>query len=311
MKKSTEDFKALFPDTAEGYAQMTDGFYYVAYSKNYVYHFKEHINDFKRMFQVPEDGLIKYEENSPDADELVNLTVEYLIPQLALKETNVYHGKVIRLEDAKKIVTLNRDVDLPNLPETIIPYKKARDLILRDPDHICVIDCPCRSTKENGCYPRDVCMIVGEPFVSFVMDHNNDNPRRITQDEALAILKAEDERGHVHTAYFKDAMGDRFYCICNCCKCCCTAMNAHFMSIPMMAPSGYQSVRNDKCTACGTCHTFCQFGALSFRDGKTVLNPIKCMGCGICESKCRNGAISLEQKFKKCKPLDIDVLLGK
>lgn len=30
--------------------------------------------------------------------------------------------------------------------ETIIPYKVAKDIILKNPDHIALIDCPCRAT---------------------------------------------------------------------------------------------------------------------------------------------------------------------
>jgi hypothetical protein len=38
--------------------------------------------------------------------------------------------------------------------------------------------------------------------------------------EALDLLRAEHERGHLHSAWFKDVMLNRFYAICNCCKCC-------------------------------------------------------------------------------------------
>jgi tetratricopeptide (TPR) repeat protein len=44
--------------------------------------------------------------------------------------------------------------------------------------------------------------------------------------EAVEILEAEHRRGHVHAAYFKDACLDRFYVICNCCKCCCGGIDA-------------------------------------------------------------------------------------
>ena len=35
----------------------------------------------------------------------------------------------------------------------------------------------------------------------------------------------------------------RFYAICNCCKCCCGAMQAHLNGVPMLASSGYVASR--------------------------------------------------------------------
>ena len=35
--------------------------------------------------------------------------------------------------------------------------------------------------------------------------------------------------------YYKDAMLGRFYAICNCCSCCCGAMQAHQHGTPMPA----------------------------------------------------------------------------
>lgn len=311
IKKSTEEFKKLFPDTAEGFAKMTDGFWYTEYSKNYVYHCKEHVNSVREYLGLePAFKLVYPEGSDPDLDEQLNVFTNNLISQLASRETSGYHGKVVLLEDAKKLVSLKEDINIPNLPETIIPYKRARDLVLQSPDAICVIDCPCRQTKENPCLPLDVCMMIGEPIVSFVMDHNKDNPRRITQQEALDILEAEHKRGHVHTAYFKDAMGDRFYCLCNCCKCCCTSMNAYFLTIPMMCPSGYISVRTEDCIGCGTCNEACHFSALSIVDGKTMVNEEKCMGCGICQSKCEQGAISLILDKRKGEPFDVEKIMA-
>ena len=307
MKKITDEFRKIFPRTTEGYSKTLDGYYYVRNSKLYVYYLKESLNGFK---PVPDKLIFPKDKSNYDAEEVVKITVDYTIPKLLNIRTSTYHGKVVRLEDAKKLVSLDVDVTLSPLPESIIPFEKARDVILQNPDHICVVECPCRGTKENPCYPLDVCMIIGEPFVSFVMEHNQDNPRRITKEEAIEILKAEDERGHVHNAYFKDAMGDRFYCICNCCKCCCTAMSAHhYLKAPMMAPSGYVRVENLNCRGCGTCVRFCQFNALSLIEGKSVVNQDKCMGCGICESKCGHGAISLSLNESKGLPFDIDRLI--
>jgi Pyruvate/2-oxoacid:ferredoxin oxidoreductase delta subunit len=152
----------------------------------------------------------------------------------------------------------------------------------------------------------DVCLIVGEPFASFVQEHHPQRSRRITRDEAIAILKSEYERGHVHHAFFKDAMLERLYAICNCCDCCCGAMQAHRSGTPMLASSGYVSqVDPDLCMGCGDCVPYCQFHALEIRDDHNRVLYEKCMGCGVCVSKCEQGALSLVRDEAKGLPLEI------
>jgi ferredoxin len=220
-----------------------------------------------------------------------------------------YHGKAIPLETATQLVLVNEPVDIPDL-EQVIPYKRARALILQNPDHIVALNCPCRSARENPCLPMDVCLVVGEPFASFVSEHHPDKTRWITQEQAVAILKAEDERGHVHHAFFKEAMLGRFYAICNCCACCCGAMHAHRNGTPMLASSGYVAqVDHDACISCGTCEAYCQFNALTL-DGTSVVNEAECMGCGVCVSKCPQDALSLRREESKGIPLELDKLMN-
>lgn len=218
---------------------------------------------------------------------------------------DTYHGKAVPLDTAKRLVTVDEEVRIRDL-EQVIPYPRARSLILSHPDHIVVMDCPCRSARPNPCLPLDVCLIVGEPFASFVHEHHPGRSRRITSDEAVAILQAEDERGHVHHAFFKDAMLDRFYAICNCCECCCGAMQAHRRGTPMLASSGFVSqVDEDLCIGCGDCISFCQFHALDVVDGVNRVIYESCMGCGVCTGKCDQGALSLVRDEAKGLPLEI------
>ena len=188
-------------------------------------------------------------------------------PQASIGFADTYHGKAVPLETASRLVSIDQEIRIPDL-EQVIPYKRARSIIMKNPDHIVLLDCPCRLAKPNPCLPLDVCLIVGEPFASFAHEHHPDHSRRITRDEAVAILQAEDERGHVHHAFFKDAMLDRFYAICNCCDCCCGAMQAQRKGTPMLASSGYVSqVDTDLCMGCGDCTPYCQFHALEVVDG--------------------------------------------
>jgi ferredoxin len=223
---------------------------------------------------------------------------------------DTYHGKVLPLESARQLISVKEEVRLKDL-EKVIPYPRARDLILQHPDHIVVLDCPCRAGRENPCLPLDVCLIVGEPFASFVHEHHPNRSRWISQAEAVQILEEENARGHVHHAFFKDAMLLRYFAICNCCACCCGAMQAHQHDIPMLSSSGYVAkIDKSLCKDCEQCAETCQFGAISYPDG-TQIDAMACMGCGVCETHCQASAISLVRSPEKGEPLEIFNLMEK
>jgi Pyruvate/2-oxoacid:ferredoxin oxidoreductase delta subunit len=220
-----------------------------------------------------------------------------------------YHGKVVPLDAAAQLVTVEEDISLGDLEQTI-PYSMARDIVLKNPDHIVVLECPCRTIRPNPCLPLDVCLVIGEPFASFVHEHHPQRSRWISQAEAVDILHAEDERAHVHHAFFKDAMLGRFYAICNCCSCCCGAMNAWNNGTPMLASSGFVAqVDEVLCAGCETCGSYCQFEAISTDNGYAVIDSAACMGCGVCVSKCTQEAIALLRDTDRGEPLVIRELI--
>ncbi len=223
---------------------------------------------------------------------------------------DTYHGKAVPLSTAEQLVSIHDELHVHDL-EKVIPYKRARSIIMKNPDRIVVLECPCRAARAHPCYPLDVCLVVGDPFASFVREHHPQRSRWITRDQAIEILRQEDERGHVHHAFFKDAMFNRFYAICNCCKCCCGAMQAHRNGVPMLASSGYISqVDEDLCIGCSDCAPYCQFDALEVKDGVNRVDYQKCMGCGVCTSKCEQGALSLVRDEAKGVPLEVLSLAG-
>lgn len=245
-------------------------------------------------------------------NQYVRLGIRYIIPRLAgrakQRVADGHHGKVVTLEQAEAIVTVGQEISLKDL-EQVVPYSLARDLILQGPPEVAVYECACRHARDHPCKPTQVCMVVGQPFVDFVVDHNPSSSRRITQAEAVQLLQSEHERGHIHSAWFKDACLDRFYAICNCCKCCCAGIEAMLRyGVPMMAASGYLAVADQaRCTGCGTCEEVCPFEAAHV-DGTVTIDRERCMGCGVCVDLCPDEALSLVLEETKGVPLDVKLL---
>jgi len=239
---------------------------------------------------------------------LITKTAPKTNDQPIIKMEDTYHGKVLSLQAARELVSVKENINLGDL-ESIIPYALARDIVLQNPDHIVVMDCPCRVAKEKPCLPLDVCLIVGEPFAGFVLEHHPERSRKINSEEAQQIIKAEDQRGHVHHAFFKDAMLGRFYAICNCCSCCCGAMAAQRNGTPMLASSGYVAkIDEEKCKSCEKCIKTCQFTAIS-KNGHVVIDADACMGCGVCVNQCRFDAVHLVPAKSRGVPLEIRSLM--
>jgi len=125
-----------------------------------------------------------------------------------------------------------------------------------------------------------------------------------------ALAQGTDMFDCVHL--YRDAMLGRFYAICNCCSCCCGAMQAHQHGAPMLASSGYVAqVDGDLCAACGICAECCQFEAISVDDGFARIDEAACMGCGVCVSHYPQEAISLRREPAKGEPLEIQQLIAR
>lgn len=236
---------------------------------------------------------------------LINSIIPRMSPRRKQKLSDGFHSKVISHEHAKSIVTINRKIPLRDL-EQVIPYPTARDIVLNGPLDIVLYECSCRAAKENHCEPTQVCMIIGKPHTDFILKYHPKTSRRIGQKEALAILEAEQKRGHMHAAWFKNAMAGRFYALCNCCKCCCFGIEAmKKYNVPIIASSGYIARADEtNCTACGTCQEACPFQAIELNGNARVVWDA-CMGCGVCVGQCPNKAMSLELDSKKGLPMDV------
>lgn len=295
--------KALYDSyPPEQKSDFFSAYVYLKYIDHFIYHALNASGlSPKERKEVPEAGI----------DDMLNAAVQRVAEASISIETSFYHGKVVKVNDAVKLVTQKRDLTVP-VPEQVIPFKVARDIAINNPESIAVGTCACRAAADKPCLPppMEVCLIIGDPYASFIAEKS---PlfRRCTQEEAVDVIEAAHQRGDVQAAYFKKDVGNKFFAICNCCDCCCVGIkmwNQLGGMVPIITASGYVAVVGEDCNGCGSCEGSCRFHALTLDDQVAVIDRDKCMGCGVCVDVCPVGAISLERDPSKGEPLDIDVL---
>ncbi len=292
--------------TSKNKADSLEGYLYMRYLHHFLYHARKNAGL---------DSVRPADEIDEAIDEMIQMFAAHVGDAAMSYDTNIYHAKVTKLEDAKKLVTLKEDINV-SPSKKVMPYTLARDVIIENPDSIAVGPCPCRAASKEPCLPPDkeICLFLGDPHASFIAERNP-KFRKISQSEAVEILTEAHELGFVQNTFFEKPVCNRMNAICNCCSCCCAGIVAWNMfegAVPVLAPSGYLAqIAQEACTGCGECVDACPFNALSQEQDadNAVVSEIKCMGCGVCEDKCPVNAISLRKEPSKGDPLDVDELL--
>jgi ferredoxin len=146
---------------------------------------------------------------------------------------------------------------------------------------------------EKGCSkPLETCMSFGGAAEYYMRTGKG---RRISQEEALAILNLADQAGLV----LQPGNSKKPAFLCACCGCCCGILRnvkkhpqpASIVSSPYIAVHAPEI-----CSGCGTCVERCQMDAITLPNGTAELNQERCIGCGLCVSTCETGALTLERK---------------
>ena len=91
--------------------------------------------------------------------------------------------------------------------------------------------------------------------------------------------------------------------ICNCCGCCCEALQAARKFSPMqpVATTNYRPEISEKCVGCRKCEKVCPVLAISMQKGKEGRSVARidqevCLGCGVCVRNCPQKAIELVRR---------------
>jgi electron transport complex protein RnfB len=175
----------------------------------------------------------------------------------------------------------------------ILPYEVVSNLI-RSSGTIAVSDCACRMIEQYCNAPIETCFDFNN-VAEFLIEKSL--ARRVSPEEALAILDETEKAGLVHCG---NNNADKANKICNCCACCCLFLRGltEFNNPHAIATSSYLAfVLEDKCTGCGICSIGrCQVKAINPWENKARVLAERCIGCGLCASACPEGSIQLRKR---------------
>lgn len=185
----------------------------------------------------------------------------------------------------------------------ILDYERASHII-EEATHIGLGTCYCRhkmSHTGQSCAinaPWDVCLTLGN--VARSLAEHGQHARLIDKQEAMDVLERSYAANLVQMG--ENVREDPAF-ICNCCGCCCEALQAARKFSPMqpVATTNYLPKIAQECIGCGKCEKVCPVLAISMStnsEGKKIaqVDHEVCLGCGICVRSCPKKVIELVRR---------------
>ena len=175
----------------------------------------------------------------------------------------------------------------------VMPGEQAME-ILRAADVIALNNCECRVHYKRCDNPLEVCFLMGDFAVKSV---EKGRARRVSLEEAEAVLRHADAKGLVHLSFHMP--GNKVYAFCSCCRCCCHDLQLLrlYNRTDLVARSEYTAVIDrDACTDCGACVARCPFAARTMENARMRYCPDACYGCGLCVTACPEKVTALKRK---------------
>jgi ferredoxin len=200
----------------------------------------------------------------------------------------------------RRLQGLAADDELPN--DTVLLLEEVEE-ILEAATHIGVQPCDCRRLGQHCDRPVEVCIWLDDLALDAL---DRGHGRRLTRDEAVALVRWADRKGLMHTAD-GEWRTRGLQAICNCCACDCFPFRAgqELDAKGFWPQSKYLAVHHrELCNLCGACVQRCHFGAFYFDGSRAevagrlkdnvIYDPGRCWGCGLCANTCPSGAIVME-----------------
>ena len=183
-------------------------------------------------------------------------------------------------------------------------FDKVQELLKTTDGPYMVANCICKQLKDIEDDPckvtdrRELCMGFGHAAQLYI---DQGWGRKITREEAIEILRKNQEEGLVLQA----DNSQKLTFICSCCSCCCEGLS-RFLKIPnpgkMMISNFYAQINAEDCTGCETCINICPMEAIKLVENKAKVRVKRCIGCGNCVVQCPSDAISLQKKDREFIP---------
>lgn len=191
----------------------------------------------------------------------------------------------------------------------ILDYERATHIV-EEAEYIGLGTCYCRHKMYHAGHPCeidapwDVCLTFDN--VARSLSEHGGYARLISKEEAKDAL----ERSYAsNLVQIGENVREHPAFICNCCGCCCEALQAarHFSPMQPVATTNYlPEILSDPCIGCGKCAKVCPVLAITMKedttdaDSKTKKQPVIhteiCLGCGVCARNCPTGAIHLKRR---------------
>lgn len=205
----------------------------------------------------------------------------------------------------------------------ILDFERATHIV-EDAEYIGLGLCYCRHKMSHAGHPCeidapwDVCLTFDN--VARSLAEHGDYARLISKAEAIDAL----ERSYAsNLVQIGENVREHPAFICNCCGCCCEALQAARKFSPMqpVATTNYiPEISLDQCVGCGKCAKVCPILAIAMeetdmdipaegepidgdaggkpriRKKKAVVDKDICLGCGVCARNCAFHAIELKRR---------------
>jgi Fe-S-cluster-containing hydrogenase component 2 len=248
------------------------------------------------LFRLRKEDTVRYGA-IPFLVGILEHQVKRLDPELALEMNEYFEsgfGRTIQSFNTPlmRTIPINREVAVK---WPIAPYEDVPEII-RSQKIIALAPCICRTwmkTVDKGCgKPLETCFIFGQYGRYYVENHM---ARFISQEEAMEVLKRNDEAGLVMQPFNSQKVGG----MCSCCGDCCGMLKS-LKKQPSPAKSVqsnyFAEVDGSQCSGCETCLERCQMDAVRVVEGQARVDRNRCIGCGLCVTTCATGALQLRKK---------------
>jgi ferredoxin len=154
--------------------------------------------------------------------------------------------------------------------------------------------------------PLVICMTFNTSAAALI---RHGHARQVDVSEALELLAKAREH---HLVQFGENVRQGVNFICNCCGCCCEAMQAarRFAILHPVHTTGFLPLVDTKtCSGCGKCVKRCPVEAMSLVSANDPMHPKRkaaqvdpqrCLGCGVCIDACeKTSSLYLQRRPRR------------